>query len=74
MINQLILTLEAIDAVRGELAHHDSMGDSVAALEAHSRLMSLYASISIEPLVSELKQLTPDNVVYANFGTKRKAA
>lgn len=74
MINQLILTLEAIGAVRGELAHYETAGDSPAALEAYGRLMSLYASIGIEPLVSELKQLTPDNVVHIDFVTKRKAA
>jgi hypothetical protein len=73
MIKQLIFTLEAIGAVRHELEHAESVGDIAGAANAYDRLCNLYASISTETLVSELKQVTGDNVLVGNFQAKRKA-
>ena len=72
MIKQYILTFEAIAEVRAELARVEATGDNIAALEVYGRLVSLYASIDANLLVSELRQV--DNVIEVDFQAKRKAA
>lgn len=68
-----LLTFEAIQAVRHELELADREGDNAKALDAHSRLMGLYASIDANGILTVMRGLAPANVVHVDF-TKRKAA